>query len=94
MSLTRLTQNVRVFKHFALLALGYMIALSASRLLLVSIYSERVAATDGVGFILLQGMRFDIILVGMFFGPVLMFMPWFHSVAILRRIGKWVFPES
>jgi len=88
----RLTSYIGIFRRFAILALGFLIALSASRLLLIFIYWDRVAPTQGLGFILLQGIRFDIILIGMVFGPVLLFKPWFHTLAFLRRIGKWLFP--
>ena len=88
----RLLSYTVIFKRLALLTLGFLAALSASRVLLMAINWERVAATDGTGFILLQGLRFDIILTGMLLGPVYFFQPWFHSVSFLRRLGHWVFP--
>ena len=88
----QLTEYIRVFSRLAILALSYLVVFSASRLLLVSIYADRVAPTDGTGFILLQGFRFDIILLGIIFGPVILFKLWFHYVAILRRVGQWIFP--
>jgi len=83
---------ITIFKRVALLALCYLAVLSASRLLLVIFHFDRVSPIGGFGFILLQGIRFDIILIGMIFGPVLLLKPWFHSVAILRRVGKWILP--
>ena len=88
----RLMSHISVFRRIAGLALGFLIALTISRLMLIGIYWERVAPTDGLGFILLQGVRFDIILIGMVFAPVLLFKPWFHTLAFLRRIGMWLFP--
>ena len=73
------------------LALGILVALSLSRLMLIGIHWDRVAPADGAGFILLQGLRFDIILLGIMFGPVFMFKPWFHTFSFLRQIGKWGF---
>jgi len=88
----RLKSHISIFGRIAGLALGFLVVLSASRLMLAGIYWDRVAPTDGLGFILLQGVRFDIILLGMVFAPVLLFKPWFHTLAFLRRIGMWLFP--
>jgi phosphoglycerol transferase MdoB-like AlkP superfamily enzyme len=80
-----------IFTRHAILALGFLVVLSISRIWLVGIYWDRVVPTDGLGFILLQGVRFDIILMGMVFGPVFLFKPWFHTLSFLRSIGKWFF---
>lgn len=80
------------FRRPAILALCFLVALTASRLFLVLMHWDRVALTDGMGFILLQGVRFDIILLGMLFGPVFLFKPWFHTRASLRRAGNWIWP--
>ena len=85
-------RSISIFWRPAALALCVLIALSASRVLLISIHWDRVAATDGFGFILLQGVRFDIILLGMLFGPVFLLKPWFHTLAFLRRAGAWIVP--
>ena len=53
-----------------------MLLLGLSRLLLVAWYWNRVAPTDGTGFIFLQGLRFDIVLMGMLIGPALLAAPW------------------
>ena len=84
--------SIKIFKRIAIVMLCYMAVLSASRILLVGIYWDRVSPTDGLGTILLQGIRFDLILVGMIFGPVCIVKPWFHTAAILRRIGGWILP--
>ncbi len=88
----RLTNYFSIFKRPAILALCVLATLSASRLLLVGIHWDRVSATDGFGFILLQGVRFDIILLGMLFGLVFLIKPWFHTLAFLRRVGAWIWP--
>jgi len=88
----RLTNYTPIFRHLAILSLSVLAFFSLSRLMLVGIYWERVSATDGLVFIFMQGIRFDIILLGMLFGPVLVLKPWFHSRASLRRIGKWLIP--
>ena len=64
--------------------LGYLLLLlSLSRLVLLAWYWDRVAPTDGVLFILLQGIRFDIVLMGMLIGPALLMAPWLSG----RRFG-------
>lgn len=87
-----MTEWFSTFRRLALLALGYLVVLSASRLLLIGTHFDRIASTDGLGFILLQGLRFDVILVGLVFGPVALVKPWLHTHAILRRIGRWATP--
>jgi len=74
------------------LALCVLAMLSVSRLFLINMHWDRVAPTDGIEFILLQGVRFDLILMGMLFGPVFLLKPWFHTQAFLRWIGKWLIP--
>ncbi len=88
----QLSANSRIFKRLAMFSLAFLAALSASRVLLMSVYWERVAATDGSLFILLQGVRFDVILVGMLIGPVFFLLFWFQSLGFLRRFGRWFFP--
>jgi phosphoglycerol transferase MdoB-like AlkP superfamily enzyme len=53
-----------------------LLFLSISRVVLVLWYWERVGPTGGVQFILLQGFRFDLVLMGMFLGPALLAAPW------------------
>ena len=57
--------------------LGFLILLlSLSRLLLLGWYWDRIAPTGGSWFILLQGVRFDLVLMGMLVGPALLAAPW------------------
>ena len=64
--------------------LGFLLlVLSLSRLLLLAWYWDRVAPTGGSWFILLQGVRFDIVLMGMLVGPALLAAPWLSG----RKFG-------
>ncbi len=57
--------------------LGFLLLLlSISRLVLIAWYWDRVSPTGGSLFILLQGIRFDIVLMGMLIGPALLAAPW------------------
>ena len=62
------------------------------RLLFIGYFWERVNATDGTAFILLQGLRFDLIAVGMLLGiPVILLTllaPW----RMLRPLVTWGLP--
>ena len=86
------TGSFLIFKRISTLALLYLAVLTASRLVLIGIFYDRVSPTGGLGFILLQGLRFDIILLGLIFGPVALAMPWLHAFAIPRRLGQWLVP--
>lgn len=56
-----------------------LIVFSLSRLVLSGYYWGRVDATGGLPFILLQGLRFDLVLTGLLFGPWLILTPWFSQ---------------
>lgn len=71
--------GVSVFRSLSapVRVLGFLLLLlSLSRLVLMVLYSDRIAATGGNWFIFLQGIRFDIILMGMLLGPALLAAPW------------------
>jgi phosphoglycerol transferase MdoB-like AlkP superfamily enzyme len=53
-----------------------LLVLTVSRIVLVAWYWERVEPTGGTWFIFLQGLRFDIVLMGMLIGPALLAAPW------------------
>lgn len=53
-----------------------LLILSLSRIVIMAWYWDRVAPTGGTWFILLQGVRFDLVLMGMLMGPVLLLAPW------------------
>ena len=82
----------RTFERLGVLLLFYLALLLASRLFLVALHFDRVSETGGLAFILAQGVRFDIILAGLVFGPVALFKPWFHLAPILSQLGKWLIP--
>jgi phosphoglycerol transferase MdoB-like AlkP superfamily enzyme len=84
------TAFASTYRRLAILALCYLVVLSASRLVLVAMQFDRVEATGGLGFILLQGLRFDIMLVGLVLGPVAIFKPLFHLAPGLAGIGRWL----
>ena len=83
---------LRTLMRPALLGLLMLAALSASRLLLVAVLWERVSATDGFAFIVLQGLRFDVILLGLLLGPLFLFKPFFHTGTTLAKAGSWIWP--
>jgi phosphoglycerol transferase MdoB-like AlkP superfamily enzyme len=70
--------------------LGFLLlVLTLSRVLLVMWYWGRVAPTGGGWFILLQGLRFDIVLMGIVLGPALLAAPWLsgrNTGATLLRV--------
>jgi phosphoglycerol transferase MdoB-like AlkP superfamily enzyme len=53
-----------------------LVVLTLSRILLVTWYWGRVEPTGGAWFIFLQGLRFDIALLGLLLGPALLAAPW------------------
>ena len=63
-----------------------LLLLSLSRILLMIWYWDRVSPMDGNWFILLQGVRFDLVLMGMLIGPALLAAPWLSG----RRTGSRV----
>ncbi len=64
--------------------LGFLLlVLTLSRIVLIGWFWDRVAPTGGTGFILLQGIRFDLVLMGMLLGPALLAAPWLSG----RKFG-------
>lgn len=57
------------------LALCLLVILTLSRLLLLFIYSERVTQIDATGFVLIQGLRFDLVMIGMLLFIPILFLP-------------------
>lgn len=56
---------IRLVKPFLIFVLAAVVLLGLSRLGLMLWQLERVAATGGFGYILLQGMRFDLVITGL-----------------------------
>jgi len=88
----QLTKLLNILRRPALVTLLVLMITSLSRTFLIVMHWDRVSATDGWWFILLQGFRFDIILIGMLFGPVFLLKPWFHTSPGLRRVGNRIIP--
>jgi len=53
-----------------------MAVLSVSRIATMAWFWDRVETTGGAWFILWQGVRFDLVLMGMVMGPALLLAPW------------------
>lgn len=65
------------YDHLLRLLVIGLLLLSGSRLLLVTWLYDRIAATDSLGMILLQGIRADLILLGLLLAlPVLLALLW------------------
>ncbi len=84
--------KLRIYKQLIKLSVLFLLALSASRLILVAVHWNRVGPTDGLDFILIQGLRFDLILLAMLYGPAFLFKPWFQRGSVSRRLGNWLIP--
>lgn len=66
-----------------------LLILSLSRIVLVAWYWDRVAPTGGSLFIFLQGIRFDLVLMGMLVGPALLAAPWLSGRKNGSRILRY-----
>jgi phosphoglycerol transferase MdoB-like AlkP superfamily enzyme len=64
-----------------------VLALGISRVLLIVWQWERVAVTDAVSSMLLQGLRSDLMTLGLFAAPVLVLLP---PLLVIRRVDWWV----
>ena len=85
------TGTLKIFRSLSVpvRVLGFlMLVLTVSRIVLVTWYWDRVEPTGGAWFILLQGVRFDLVLMGMLIGPALLLAPWIAGLksgtALLR----------
>jgi phosphoglycerol transferase MdoB-like AlkP superfamily enzyme len=83
---------MRIYRRLAVLALSFLVFLSLSRAIMVLLHWDRVSPTDGLAFIFLQGIRFDLILLASLLGLIFLFKPWFHTNRHLRLAGAWFFP--
>ncbi len=84
-------QALRIYYRFLLCGLAI---LSISRLGLVALSWERVQATDGLGHILLQGVRFDLVLLGLLLVIPSLLGPWFlifrrSAAATMKVLGGY-----
>jgi len=79
--------HIDCLKPFFVFVLAMLSILSLSRLMLVSWQYDRIADTGGFGFILLQGVRFDLVLLGMLLLIPGMLMPLLAVNKTTRLIG-------
>ena len=83
---------IKVLRRPLILGLILLLGFSVSRLMLVMLFWDRASATGDLGFIFLQGVRFDLILLGMLIGPILMFRPFSHTNRLFLEIDRWTWP--
>jgi len=62
------------------------------RLLFIAYFWSRVSATDGTAYILLQGLRFDLITVGMLLGIPALLLTLLAPWQVLRPLITWGLP--
>lgn len=60
-----MTALLVAFRPLILLSAACLLILNLSRLSLLYIYKERVMAVDGMSLVIFQGLRFDLVLVGL-----------------------------
>ena len=83
---------IKVLRRPLILGLIVLLGFSVSRLMLVMLFWDRASATGDLGFIFLQGVRFDLILLGMLIGPILLFRPLSHTNRLFLGIDRWTWP--
>ncbi len=66
---------VNNLRPFASMIVVVLLILSVSRLALISLWYPRVEQSEALGFILTQGLRFDIVLLGMALAPLVLLLP-------------------
>lgn len=70
-------------RPLVLMAVAVVLILTLSRVVLVSFWWPRVEGAQALGFIVSQGLRFDLVLVGMLLIPPLLLMALFTSSTVL-----------
>jgi phosphoglycerol transferase MdoB-like AlkP superfamily enzyme len=83
-----LSSFVTVLRPLAIFVSAMLAMLGAMRLGLVVWQSDRVLAAHTLGQVFLQGLRFDLVLVGALLMPVALAMPLFFASGALLRLGK------
>lgn len=81
--------SVDYLKPFLFFIVVTLITLSVSRMGLLAWQYDRVAATDGLAYILLQGIRFDIILLALVLVIPLSLTPLILSIKALNKPWLW-----
>lgn len=79
---------IRTLEPFAIFIIFSLVLFSLSRLMLIIWQYPRVAATDGLYYILLQGIRFDLVTLGIVLVLPLLLTPLAHSNSQLGGIWK------
>jgi phosphoglycerol transferase MdoB-like AlkP superfamily enzyme len=91
------------YRPFGLFALSLLTTLTLARIVLAALHWSRVDAVDGLAFILIQGLRFDVILVCAVVLPLAVFAPfmckkalWWKAIRIylVSCFGLAVFMEA
>lgn len=74
-------------RPFAFLMLAVLLITGLSRVALTSLWYSRVEHSDALSFVLTQGLRFDLVLLGMLLAPAIMLIPLLASNAL--TFGSW-----
>lgn len=83
---------LKIFQRPLIIAIWFMAALTLSRLFLVLVHSDRVMATEGLHILIGQGLRFDLILLGLVFALPIVLLPWLHMAKVTRKLAAWLIP--
>ncbi|NQU47042.1 MAG: sulfatase-like hydrolase/transferase [Planctomycetes bacterium] len=67
---------IKVLRPLLMFVLMAALFLSAFRVVLIFLHWDRVQETSGLGFILLQGLSFDLVLLGLLCLPAVALAPW------------------
>ena len=81
---------VRLLKPFVLFVLATLVMLSMMRSGLLLWQFDRVVETQGFGYILLQGVRFDLVLLGVLLVIPLTLSPLISFVTPIRPVWNWL----
>ena len=85
--ITALLSLFRCFKQHLIFVIAVLVLWSLARLGFIALlYSERVLAVDGLGFIILQGLRFDVIAAG-----ILVLLPALLTLVMAPSKRSWPF---
>ena len=79
---------LEIYSPILIFSAATLIALTSSRLLLTALYWSRVEAVDGFYFIILQGIRFDFIIVCALVVPVTILQPFLRDRAVFRQVSQ------
>jgi len=85
-----MTNLFRSLQPLLLMALAVLTILTLSRLFLVSHWWQRVEQQDALSFILLQGARFDAVLIGMLLIIPCLLLPLLATSSLILPGWKWL----